>query len=116
MRTHVDAHADKSAAERLFELEADEYALLGDCILRLEQLIQTCSTIGNADSIEKELLILKTRLLDEDWDHFNLQRHERNPLRSYWQIYAQRLGVASDTLSRKKYYIQHPRQFSARVL
>ncbi len=90
---------DKISPQELFVLENKEFDTMGQLISRTEQGIANCTTVGDAKELREIIKTLITRLVNEDWDRFNLDRGVSNPLIGGWHIYASRLGQATDALN-----------------
>ena len=101
----------ESKEDEWFELELDEFILVDEIILVIEKKVANCSTASGVADLRTRLDTIAYRVLEIDWDKFNVSRGLVDPLYVDWIRHCQRIGKARDALGKielKIYQATHP--------
>ncbi len=101
----------ESKEDELFELEKAECISVHNIILVIEKEVDRCRTASGVLKLRNRLDTIADRVLETDWDKFNVSRGLVDPLYVHWMRCCQRIGKARDALGKiefKIYQYTHP--------
>jgi hypothetical protein len=84
------------------------FVTVQEIISIIERAVDNCKTVSGVDGVDdlrNRLDAIAYRVLEVDWDAFNVSRGLVDPLYMNWAVCCQRIGKARDALGIKEFRI-----------